>query len=150
MKLNFLQIVLVCFLTPAFCKASPQSNLQQKNDTDTSIVQNDTIADPKIEEVIKSTAPPKKDEVAYVSQVTKYGFKNLFKNYTYNPTMPYAAQVNPYAENYMQDYLKAHGKYLQHLKATSTSYFNFIDGILSQYGLPKEFLYLAVIESVLN
>ncbi|MEO8112327.1 MAG: lytic transglycosylase domain-containing protein, partial [Ginsengibacter sp.] len=152
MKMNFLKLLIAClFISPAFCRASSALNfIQQKQDADTSIIQNDTIADPKIEEVIKSTAPPKKDEVAYVSQVTKYGFKNLFKNYTYNPTIPYSAQVNPYAENYMQDYLKAHGKYLQHLKATSMSYFNFIDGILSQYGLPKELKYLAVIESDLK
>ena len=149
--MNFLRILIVCFfLLSTFCKASPQSDLLQKQHTDTSILQNDTIADPQIEEVIKSTLPPKKEEVAYVSLVTKYGFKNLFKNYTYNPTIPYSAQVNPYAENYMQDYLKAHGKFLQRLKATSMSYFNFIDGILSQYGLPKELKYLAVIESDLK
>ena len=29
-------------------------------------------------------------------------------------------------------------------------YFNFIDGILTQYGLPKELKYLAVIESDLK
>ena len=150
MTLNFLRILTACVLLFAFSKASSQSTSQQKQHVDTSIVQNDTIADPHIEEVIKSTAPPKKEEVAYVSQVTKYGFKNLFKNYTYNPTIPYSAQVNPYAENYMQDYLHAHGKYLQHLKASSMSYFNFIDGILSQYGLPKELKYLAVIESDLK
>ncbi|MDQ6764382.1 MAG: lytic transglycosylase domain-containing protein, partial [Bacteroidota bacterium] len=152
MKVSFLKVLFFCVLAlTVLFKASPvfSFNQQQKN-ADTSIIQNDTIADPEIEEVIKSTAPPKKEKVEYVSQVTKYGFKNLFKNYTYNPTVPYSAQVNPYAESYMQDYLKAHGKFLQHLKATSTSYFNFIDGILSQYGLPKELKYLAVIESDLK
>ncbi len=117
---------------------------------DTSIIENDTIEDKKIEEVIESPAPPARENVQYVSQVTKYGFKNLFKNYSYNPTMPYSAQVNPYAENYMQDYLQAHGKYLKQLKLNSMSYFNYIDGILSQYGLPKELKYLAVIESDLK
>ncbi len=117
---------------------------------DTSIIENDTIEDKKIEEVIESPAPPDRENVQYVSQVTKYGFKNLFKNYSYNSTMPYSAQVNPYAENYMQDYLQAHGKYLKQLKLNSMSYFNYIDGILSQYGLPKELKYLAVIESDLK
>ncbi len=64
--------------------------------------------------------------------------------------MPYSSQVNPYAENFMQDYLHAHTKYLQNLKETSVSYFNFIDGILVRYGLPKELKYLAVIESNLK
>ena len=64
--------------------------------------------------------------------------------------MPYASQVNPYAETYMQDYLQAHGKYLQQMKATALPYFNLIDGILTQYGLPRELKYLAVIESDLK
>ncbi len=152
MKVNLLKVLFFYTIAlAALFKASPAFSFsQQEKRVDTSIIEKDTIADPQIEEVIKSMAPPKKEEVEYVSQVTKYGFKNLFKNYTYNPTVPYASQVNPYAESYMQDYLQAHGKYLQHLKATSMSYFNFIDGILSQYGLPKELKYLAVIESDLK
>ena len=116
---------------------------------DTTII-DDPGEDKKIDEVIKSPTPPVKEEVQYVAQVTKYGFKNLFKNYSYNPSIPYSVQVNPSAENYMQDYLKAHGKYLQKLKLTGMTYFNYIDGILAQYGLPKELKYLAVIESDLK
>lgn len=102
-----------------------------------------------IEEVIASKEPVKA-KTEYLSQVTKYGFKNLFKNYSYNSAIPYSSQVNPYAESYMQDYLNSHKNFLLHLKATSMSYFNFIDGILTQYGLPKELKYLAVIESDLK
>jgi len=50
----------------------------------------------------------------------------------------------------MQDYLKAHEQYLLNLKKTALPYFNLIDGILTQYGLPKELKYLAVIESDLK
>ena len=103
-----------------------------------------------IDEVIESKEPIKKEKVEYLSQVTKFGFKNLFKNYSYNSSIPYSAQVNPYAENYMQDYLKSHKTYLLNLKARSGLYFNLIDGILSQYGLPRELKYLAVIESDLK
>jgi membrane-bound lytic murein transglycosylase D len=103
-----------------------------------------------IDEVIESKKPIKKEKVAYLSQVTKYGFKNLFKNYSYNSSIPYSAQVNPYAESYMQDYLKSHENYLLNLKTRSVLYFNLIDGILSQYGLPRELKYLAVIESNLK
>lgn len=53
---------------------------------------------------------PKKDKVQYFSQLTRYGFKNLFSRLTYNPALPYSSQVNPYAESYMQDYLRLHGK----------------------------------------
>ncbi len=103
-----------------------------------------------IDEVIRSKAVPKTEKIKYVSQVTKYGFKSLFKNLSYSSSMPYSSQVNPYAENYMQDYLQAHGSYLQKMKGTSQLYFNLIDNIFTQYGLPKELKYLAVIESDLK
>jgi membrane-bound lytic murein transglycosylase D len=121
-----------------------------QNSTDTTIKENEKEEDKAIEEVIKSPTPPKQEKVQYFSQVTKYGFKNLFKNYSYNPAIPYSSQVNPYAETYMQDYLQAHGRYLQQMKPTALPYFNLIDGILTQYGLPKELKYLAVIESDLK
>ncbi|HEY8688617.1 MAG TPA: lytic transglycosylase domain-containing protein [Chitinophagaceae bacterium] len=121
----------------------------QKVTEDTTVKSPDP-EDQTIEEILKSRELPKKEKIQYLSQETKYGFKNLFKNLSYNSTMPYASQVNPYAETYMQDYLHAHGSYLQKLKGTATLKFNFIDNILSQYGLPKELKYLAVIESDLN
>ncbi len=111
------------------------------------IVKSPEKEDETIDEILKSRALPRKEKIEYLSQETKYGFKNLFKNYTYNSTKPYSSQVNPYAENYMQDYLKSHTSFLQKMKATSTLKFNFIDNILAQYGLPKELKYLAVIES---
>jgi len=111
------------------------------------IVKSPEKEDEKIDEILKSRALPRKETIEYLSQETKYGFKNLFKNYSYNSTKPYSSQVNPYAENYMQDYLKSHTSFLQKMKATSTLKFNFIDNILAQYGLPKELKYLAVIES---
>lgn len=106
--------------------------------------------DDTIDEILKSRVLPKKEKIEYLSQETKYGFKNLFKNYSYNSTKPYSSQVNPYAENYMQDYLKSHTSFLQKMKSTSVLKFNFIDNILVQYGLPKELKYLAVIESNLS
>lgn len=122
--------------------------MQEKKDT--AIIPANKEEDRVIEEVVESKAPVKKEKVEYLSQVTKYGFKNLFSNYSYNAAMPYSSQVNPHAESYMQSYLQSHTKYLQNLKRTSMPYFNFIDGILVQYGLPKELKYLAVIESNLK
>ena len=116
--------------------------------SDTSI--RESNEDKAIDDVVNSSKPPDKEKVKYFNQVTKYGFKDLFKNYSYNPAIPYSSQVNPYAETYMQDYLKAHGKYLEQMKATALPYFNLIDGILTRYGLPKELKYLAVIESDLK
>ena len=151
MKDFFKIIFLIIFLQIGFSEyAIVYGKKLEQAINDTTSIENETIANKKIDEVIKSPTPPVKEEVQYVTQVTKYGFKNLFTNYSYNPAIPYSSQVNPHAESYMQDYLHAHGKYLQQLKLNSMSYFNFIDGILSQYGLPKELKYLAVIESNLS
>src|SRR5690606_27432417 len=141
MKVLFFILILFFTLKPGFSNPAGMLVLQEMNDT--------IISKPVekiIGEVIESKAPPKEEKVAYISQVTRYGFKNLFKNYAYNASMPYSSQVNPYAETYMQDYLQSHTNFLKNLKKTSTPYFNFIDGILTQYGLPTELKYLAVIE----
>ncbi len=121
----------------------------QQNPVDTGIIP-DPIEAEIIAEVIKTKAPPVKEKVQYFSQVTKYGFKNLFAKYNYNPALPYSSQVNPHAESYMQDYLKSHSTSLINMKGWGQPYFNLIDNILSQYGLPKELKYLAVIESNLS
>ncbi len=145
---RFLYIV---FLFSFFSESEAGVMLLYKhiNAQDTVISTGDS-ANVVIEEVIKSAMLPKAEKVKYVNQVTKYGFKNLFKNLSYNSSIPYSSQVNPYAENYMQDYLQSHTAYLQKLKSTSKLHFDFIDNILTQYGLPKELKYLAVIESDLK
>jgi membrane-bound lytic murein transglycosylase D len=103
-----------------------------------------------IDEVIKTRTAPKKEKIQYVSQVTKYGFKNLFSNYSYNAAKPYTAQINPNAEIFVQDYVKRHSKHLNDMKGWGQPYFTLIENILVQYGLPKELKYIAVIESNLS
>lgn len=103
-----------------------------------------------IEEIIKTKKAPAKDKVQYFSTLTRYGFKDLFSKYSYNSTLPYSSQVNPHAESYMQGYLRSHTKSLTSMKTWGTPYFNLIDNIFAQYGLPKELKYLAVIESNLS
>lgn len=103
-----------------------------------------------IDEIVATKKLPKEEKVQYFSQLTRYGFKNLFSKYSYNPNMPYSSQVNPYAESYMQDYLKKHSKQLLGMKDWGLPYFNLIDNIFAQYGLPRELKYLAVIESNLS
>jgi membrane-bound lytic murein transglycosylase D len=142
----FLILIVIQYNTSA--KSFGKDTLQ-KLPADTTLKSEDP-EDEAIDEILKSRSLPKKEKIAYLSQETKYGFKNLFKNYSYNATMAYSSQVNPHAESYMQDYLQAHTNYLQKLKSTSALKFNFIDNILVQYGLPKELKYLAVIESNLN
>lgn len=144
-------LLLLCFTffqigSAGFCQTSSliKDTIQQKADTSRK------IEDKVIDEAIESHTPIKKERAQYLSQVTQYGFKDLFKNYSYNSAIPYSSQVNPYAEKYMQDYLNSHEIYFQKLKKTSVPYFNFIDGILTKYGLPRELKYLAVIESDLK
>lgn len=106
--------------------------------------------DEAIDEVIKSKTTPSKDKVQYFSQVTRYGFKNLFTSYSYNTSMAYKSQINPSAISFVQDYMDAHGKHLIKMKGWGQPYFTLIDGILMQYGLPRELKYIAVIESNLK
>jgi len=143
--------ILILLLSIALLPAAKAGNLmlQQKPVPDTAL-QPDPVEDELIEEVITNKTPLKREKVEYISQVTRYGFKNLFSKYSYNPLVPYSAQVNPNAESYMQDYLKSHGNYLLKMKGWGQPYFNLIDNILAQYGLPKELKYLAVIESNLS
>lgn len=103
-----------------------------------------------IDEVIKTRATPKKEKIKYVSQVTKYGFRNLFSNYTYNTSLPYTSQINPNAETFIQDYMRRHSKHLTDMKGWGQPYFNLIENVLVQYGLPRELKYIAVIESNLS
>ena len=146
------RLIYIFFLQTLFLSAEAGSLIEiqkPQKPVDTTII-NDPVEDEIIKEVIKTKAPPQKEKVQYFSQVTKYGFKNLFAKYNYNPALPYSAQVNPNAESYMQDYLNAHSKGLLQMKSWGLPYFNLIDNILSQYGLPKELKYLAVIESNLS
>lgn len=121
----------------------------QTTGSDTSVVVTPE-AEATIDAIISQRIAPKKEKVQYVSQVTRYGFRNLFAGFQYNPTMPYQSQINPQAELFIQDYMKVHGRYLQGMKTWGTPYFNLIDGVLSQYGLPRELKYIAVIESNLS
>jgi membrane-bound lytic murein transglycosylase D len=60
------------------------------------------------------------------------------------------ARLNPKALNFIQDYVKENWEELQLVRTTGGPYFNLIEGILTQYDLPRELKYLAVIESNLK
>jgi membrane-bound lytic murein transglycosylase D len=143
----------IFFITAIFCNQTNAKNnfqLQVQDSTVLDTLINQQEEDEAIDEVINTKATPSKDKVQYFSQVTKYGFKNLFKNYSYNTAGAYNSQVNPSAVGFIQDYMKAHGKYLTKMKGWGQPYFNLIDGVLTQYGLPRELKYIAVIESNLS
>lgn len=111
----------------------------------------DTLVDDKlVEEIVNAKRPPSNEKVQYISQVTRYGFKDLFSNFNYNPTLPYSAQINSNASGFIQEYMRTHGTYLNQMKGWGKPYFNLIEALLQQYGLPKELKYIAVIESNLK
>jgi len=59
-------------------------------------------------------------------------------------------RLNPRAIQFVQDYMEKNGDDLRKMKSWAKPYFNVIDGILQQYGLPAELKYLCVIESELK
>ena len=59
-------------------------------------------------------------------------------------------RLNPKALSFVQDYMKDNWDELQSIRSWGQPYFNLIENILTQYGLPKELKYLAVIESNLK
>jgi membrane-bound lytic murein transglycosylase D len=77
----------------------------------------------------------------------KNGFNNLFLA-SVNGTN--GARLNPRAINYVQDFMTRNRQEMDDMKSWGRPYFNLINGILSQYGLPSELKYLAVIESNLK
>ena len=79
----------------------------------------------------------------------KGGFKSLFSASAFDPSKPYVAQINPQAVPFVQEYIEKRGADLEKMKVWGKPYFDMYDGILSQYGLPKELKYLSVVESSL-
>jgi membrane-bound lytic murein transglycosylase D len=59
-------------------------------------------------------------------------------------------RLNPKAFSFVQDYMKENWDDLQSMRSWGKPYFNLIEKILTQYGLPRELKYLAVIESNLK
>ncbi|TAG09394.1 MAG: lytic transglycosylase domain-containing protein [Sphingobacteriia bacterium] len=83
------------------------------------------------------------------SSMDKLNFKSLFRN-KFEADKPYAAQLNPKAISFVDEYMRKYGKSLEKMKSWGKPYFDLYDQILAIYGIPKEMKYLSVIESRLN
>jgi membrane-bound lytic murein transglycosylase D len=59
-------------------------------------------------------------------------------------------RLNPKALTFVQDYIQDNWDELQNVRSHGQHYFTLIENILTEYGLPKELKYLAVIESNLK
>jgi membrane-bound lytic murein transglycosylase D len=84
---------------------------------------------------------------APVANDPKKGFKDLFIE---EPGAINTAQLNPRAISFVEDYIGRHQSNLNKLKDWGRPYFDMMDVIFTQHGLPKELKYLAVIESHLK
>jgi len=148
---RFLQISIFYFLILHSLAGKASANCVQQLSSQETVLEEDTVKENQlIQQVILSKKIPTKDNVQYFNLLNKYGFKNLFSNNTFNNTISYKAQINPNAELFVQDYMKNHSDYLQKMKQWGLPYFNLIETVLQQYGLPKELKYIAVIESNLS
>lgn len=76
------------------------------------------------------------------------GFKNLFVENALTTNL--AVKLNPLAISFVDGYVKSHSVFLTKMKGWGKPYFDMMDGVLTQYGLPAELKYLAVIESQLK
>ena len=79
----------------------------------------------------------------------KSGFKDLFVTSSLSNGID-GAQLNPRAISFVQDYINKHRKKLNDMKGWGRPYFDMMDVILTQHGIPREMKYLAVIESHLK
>ena len=139
-------ITLLLFFSEAF--SSPKLIAFKNNYPDTSI--NISFEDSLIHALYEKNSLPKSDDLIAINNYTKKGFKDLFSQFNYNSLIPYSNQVNPHAEPFMQDYLNKHSKQLYQMRSSAIPYFNIIENIFKEYGLPPEMKYLAVIESGLK
>ena len=101
-----------------------------------------------------TTDTDRKDSLSKPLAVTvpmdpKQGFKDLFVATTLSNGIN-AEQLNPLAISFVEDYIDRYGKSMEALRTTGKPYFDMMDDILAEHGLPKELKYLAVIESNLK
>src|SRR5689334_3149888 len=79
----------------------------------------------------------------------KLGFRNLL-NTAFKGDGLTGARLNPMAVSFVEDYISKNRKGYMNMKEWGKPYFDMIDNILTQHGIPKEMKYLAVIESGLK
>jgi membrane-bound lytic murein transglycosylase D len=79
----------------------------------------------------------------------KAAFKDLFITETREDGVT-MEELNPLAVSFVEDYMEKFGKKMDQVKADGKPYFDMMDAVLVQHGLPKELKYIAVIESFLK
>lgn len=100
---------------------------------------------------LTDTTTEKKDTLANTIALNdpKDGFKNLYIPVAESGTVT-IEQLNPLAISFVEDYIDKNGKKMEDLKITGKPYFDMMDNVLIQNGLPTQLKYLALIESYLK
>jgi membrane-bound lytic murein transglycosylase D len=85
----------------------------------------------------------------------KQNFRNLFVKGTSaglggTSSALSTEHLNPRAIGFVQDYMEKHSAHLREMRSWAKPYFDMMDDVLMQNGIPKELKYLAVIESNLR
>lgn len=91
----------------------------------------------------------KNDSLALSVTDPKQGFTNLFTTAVTGDGVN-GAKLNPMAIGFVQNYISKNRKGFLAMKEWAKPYFDMMDEVLTQHGLPKELKYLAVIESGLK
>lgn len=120
-------------LASGYAQKADQPLVTEKSSADT------TILDKSIQPAVASTG---------VEMETPATIRNLYEES--GPQSIGSPKLNPRAVSFVQDYIESYGKSLHSMKDWALPYFNMMDGIMVQYGLPRELKYLAVIESKLK
>jgi membrane-bound lytic murein transglycosylase D len=79
----------------------------------------------------------------------KLGFKNLFSTAVTGDGIN-GARLNPMAISFVENYISKNKRGFIAMKDWAKPYFDMMDKVLTQHGLPKELKYIAVIESGLK
>lgn len=113
----------------------------------TQITGSETQGDISLSDTERVAAGPAAAAV-FASSDSQNDFKELFIATTVGGSN--GVRLNPRALTFVQDYMKDNWDELQSIRSWGKPYFNLIENILSEYGLPKQLKYLAVIESNLK
>jgi membrane-bound lytic murein transglycosylase D len=93
----------------------------------------------------------KKDSIVKAEPLNdnKSGFKNLFQTAMGGDGVT-SPRLNPMAISFVENYINRNKKGFESMKKWAKPYFDMMDEVLTQHGVPKEMKYLAVIESGLK
>lgn len=99
--------------------------------------------------VVFNDTTVQKDSAAAAGQKDPKQFKNLMQDAMGGEGIS-GARLNPMAVSFVENYIARNKKGFLAMKSWAQPYFDMMDEVLTQHGVPKEMKYLAVIESGLK